>query len=243
MSVHVARWPMVVLLIGFVAGLAMAETKPPPGPLTFNIQSGGDREDPGGGTKHHQFIYSVEEWAAVTKPLSTPATDAAQERENVAQALLLFDLLLRRKTVDAKQEVDEPSWQGNKDFDLGQMNCVNVTHNTTMVLRQFHGEGLLLFHQPGSYGGEHRDGRAKLKGWFKDKGHFAAYIIETGKPPRPPYTTYMLDRWHYKLGYGITLLQRHDLWDKELEPDGSPPNREVMIKGRFRLPRPAKAND
>lgn len=112
------------------------DAAPPPGPGRFSV------------CHNHGCAYNdtigltPEEWRQVRAAFSPPATDAPQERRQIARAIGLMERLVGART--GTENDKGGTFPGA--FRSGQMDCIDEASNTTTYLRLMRADGLMRRH-------------------------------------------------------------------------------------------------
>ena len=119
-------------------------------------------------TFHSEVAFSDADWAQVTASFDPPARDPEVERQQIGQAVAVFEQLVGRKT---GTDTDTGGLTYIVAGNPTQLDCVDETTNTTTYLTLLHGRGLLRWH---------RAGQAASRGFFLDGRwhHETAVLLE-----------------------------------------------------------------
>jgi hypothetical protein len=142
------------------------------------------------------FAMSPEDWAQIEAAFSPRAATAAQEREQIREAVALMEMRAGR-TTPTREDRGRNATVPNS---MGQMDCINESTNTTTYLRLFHQEGLMRRHAV--------LGRAYRSPVLLD-AHYSAQILdfETGE-------RYVVDSWFLANGFP-PMIQPVAAWGRK----------------------------
>lgn len=131
-------------------------------------------------TFHTEVTFSDSDWAQVSAPFSTAAADATAERQQIGQAVALFEQVVGRKT---GTEADTGGFTYITAGNPTQLDCIDETTNTTTYLTLLQARGLLHWHRPA---------RAASRGFFIDGRwyHETAVMVE-----QPSGAEFAVDSW------------------------------------------------
>ena len=145
------------------------------------------------------FAMSPADWAEIEAAFTPRAATAAQEREQIRQAVALMEMRAGRSTPareDRGRNATVPET-------MGQMDCINESTNTTTYLRLFEQQGLLHHHVV--------LGRAYRAPVLLD-AHYSAQILEIATSER-----YVVDSWY--LANGLPpIVQPVGEWGRKVWP-------------------------
>lgn len=161
----------------------------------------------GGGCAEVMHVsLSEEEWQSIASLFSNaaPQPDPALEREHLAQALGMFEMIVGAKHGTA---MDLAGTFGNSDYP-GQMDCNDEAINSTTYMRLLRLQGVLKLH-------EVEDTRTRnffFNGW----PHSTAVIREIASGER-----FAVDSWFYDNGFPATIVP-FAVWKSGYIPEDSP---------------------
>jgi hypothetical protein len=158
----------------------------------------------GGCAEFDQLSISPAEWSTVAQVFKNRATNAADERSQIAKAIGELEKIVGAKngtTTDLAGTFD------NADY-KGQLDCNDEAINTTTYMRLLKSNGLMPFH-------EIEDTRTRnffFTGW----PHTTAVIRETKTGAR-----FAVDSWFYDNGHAATIVPFAQ-WKDNFQPADSP---------------------
>ena len=135
---------------------------------------------------------TTREWEEV-REMFEPDTSAVAEREQIRQAIALLERLTGRQAGTWR---DEPGNSG-EGSEIGQLDCIAESKNTTTYLNLLAEDGLLRWHRVFE--------RQRRNPWFFDI-HWTAVIED-----RSDSRQYAVDSWFYRNGE-LPVIQRLDAW-------------------------------
>ena len=148
------------------------------------------------------IAFSQEEWQAIRVPFATAAATAREERRQIAQAAALYETLLGPK-IGSNRDLSGTFRGGGGP---GQLDCIDETVNTTVLLSLLRREGLLLWHGlRGPAGRGHF-----LGGW----PHQSAVVVETATGEE-----YAIDTWFHDNGVPAEVVPL-ETWLEGWSPPG-----------------------
>lgn len=158
----------------------------------------------GGCLESNQLSINDVEWKQLTQIFSAKASNAAEERAQIAKAIGEFERIVGSKNGTAS---DLAGTFDNGDTP-GQLDCNDEAINTTTYMRLLKSNGLMQFH-------EIEDTRTRnffFTGW----PHTTAVIrdIKTGE-------RYAVDSWFYDNGHAATIVP-FATWKANFQPEDSP---------------------
>jgi hypothetical protein len=144
------------------------------------------------------------EWANVRAVFSTPAPDAAAEREQMREAVALLERMVGPKAGTSNDEAGAAILNFQKQ---GQLDCIDEAYNTTNYLRFMAADGLFRWHDVGT---------PARRGYILNRWpHNTATVIEHGTNQ-----AYVVDSWfgaNGQLPDVVTL----ELWEDGWSPDSA----------------------
>jgi len=142
------------------------------------------------------------EWAALTAPLQTPASDAAEERARIAEVIAAVEVVVGERLGTAG-DVGGTFAGFAQD---GQLDCVDETANTTTILTLLEQDGLLHWH----------DVKAPMSRGFFVNGwpHTSAVVAE-----KDGGASYAIDSWFHANGRTAEVVEL-DTWLGGWSPEG-----------------------
>ncbi len=141
---------------------------------------------------------SVAEWLEVAGWFKPTAETAAQERDQIKQAIGWMEVLIGRHTPTHRDlAFDLPAGQDVADLFPGQQDCIDEAVNTTTYLRLLESEGLLKYHSVIE--------QAYRRAIFDQ--HWAGQIIEKSSDTR-----FVVDSWFQPNGY-LPIIQASEDWE------------------------------
>jgi hypothetical protein len=158
----------------------------------------------GGCAKLSLIILNNADWYPVELLFNQPAQTAEQEREKIAAAIGLIEVIVGNK---AGTSEDKAGTFNNTAYS-GQQDCNDEAINSTTYMRLLKQAGYMVFH-------EIEDMRTRnffFTGW----PHTTAVIheIETGE-------RFAVDSWFYDNGHPATIVPFH-VWKTNYQPVDSP---------------------
>jgi len=141
------------------------------------------------------------EWRAIQSIFDTRAADPESEREMIAEAVALFERIVGLKTGTNR---DSPKAPFNL-ADLGQLDCVDETINTSTYLAMLQQSGLLRWHEPAS--------PARRGSLLTLDIHFTATIHDLRDG-----AYYAVDSWFFANGALPAIVRLQD-WRTGWQPD------------------------
>jgi hypothetical protein len=158
----------------------------------------------GGCAEVDQISISETEWASVEKLFQIKATSAAEERQQISQAIGLVEQIVGVKNGTSG---DRAGTFGNSAT-AGQLDCNDEAINTTTYMRLLKSHGLMQLHDI--------DDIHTRNFFFTGWPHSAAAIheIKTGEK-------FAVDSWFYDNGHSATIVP-FALWKAGYKPDDSP---------------------
>ena len=126
-----------------------------------------------------ELSFDRQEWAAITGPLDEPAADPAIERIRIAETVAFFE---QRAGAQAGTTTDIGGTIKGM-FHPGQLDCIDETSNTNVLLGMLENDGLLRWHRRGTHA-------TRLVILSDGLPHFTATVVEndTGQ-------IYAVDSW------------------------------------------------
>jgi hypothetical protein len=97
-------------------------------------------------TARYNVAMTDAEWAQVRAVFDPPAADAAAERQRIALAIGQIERIVGPKTSTVR---DRPGATIITTRTIGQMDCIDESHNTSVYLHLMARDGLLKFHTVG----------------------------------------------------------------------------------------------
>ena len=161
----------------------------------------------GGCAEALQVELTDDEWQKIVQVFAkddSVEASAALEREQIAQAIGVFESIVGVKTSTA---TDRAGTFGNSDYP-GQLDCNDEAINSTTYMRLMRQYGLIRFH-------EIEDTRTRnffFTGW----PHSTAVIRELATSER-----YAVDSWFYDNGFPATIVP-FAVWKSGYIPEDSP---------------------
>ena len=145
---------------------------------------------------------SNQEWQRITAPLQTPASVAADERAAIALGIALMEQAVGEKTGTSGDRGGNLAGFG----ELGQMDCIDESNNTTTYLKLLQQDGRLLHHEV--------EARATRFGLSAGMPHTTAVIEDIAARQR-----YAVDAWFFDNGQPPVIVPL-DEWKSGWRPDG-----------------------
>jgi len=136
-----------------------------------------------------QLSLSEKQWQQITQYFQPAALSAAQEREQIAEAIAEFEKIIGKKTNTSQDKAGLFAHMGS----AGQLDCIDESTNSTTYLLILEQAGLLKWHEPMNhvtrgffiFGWPHSSAAMREKqskkeyvvdSWFEDNGQ-APHII------------------------------------------------------------------
>lgn len=166
----------------------------------------------GGCAQSHVLSISVAEWASVTQVFNNKAKNAADERQQIAQAIGTLEKIIGAKNGTA---TDLAGTFDNSETP-GQLDCNDEAINTTTYMRLLKSNGLIPLH-------EVEDTRTRnffFTGW----PHTTAVIRDAKTAER-----YAVDSWFYNNGNAAAIVP-FAAWKANYVPSDSPIGKEKSAK-------------
>ncbi len=153
---------------------------------------------------HCDFTKSVhleaQEWRNITELFSGKKQTAEMEREIIKSAIAHFETIVGTKTVTWK----DMAKNGGEGSELGQLDCISESKNTTLYLNLLSQQGLIHQHQVKP--------RERRNPWFFDT-HWTAVIKDQNSDQ-----SYAVDSWFLKNGEPPIILPL-EIWRSGWKPD------------------------
>jgi hypothetical protein len=158
----------------------------------------------GGCAQFNQVSISTAEWNSVAQLFKTKATNSADERLQISQAIGLLEQIIGAKNGTLS---DRAGTFDNSDYQ-GQLDCNDEAINTTTYMRLLKSNSLMQFH-------EIEDTRTRnffFTGW----PHTTAVIRDIKTKER-----FAVDSWFYDNGHAATVVPFAS-WKANYMPSDSP---------------------
>jgi hypothetical protein len=200
------------IVLAFLASLIVACATDGGSARPYLTRYGAPRPDPaslavcwGYGCRLEQEVDMTAAWAAVEGAFVEPAASAAEERARIAEAVALWE----RAAAEATPIGHDRGGTFEGVGEIGQLDCVDETINTTRFLVLLEDARLLRFHRtrmPDSRG-------AFVFGW----PHTTAVLVDKANGER-----FAIDSWFHDNGRPAEVVPI-ELWKAGWAPDGGAP--------------------
>ena len=166
----------------------------------------------GGCAQFNQVSISAAEWDSVAQLFTIKATNSADERLQISQAIGLLEQIVGAKN----GTLDDRAGTFDNSHYQGQLDCNDEAINTTTYMRLLKINGLMQLH-------EIEDTRTRnffFTGW----PHSTAVIRDTKTNER-----FAVDSWFYDNGHAATIVP-FKTWKANFQPADSPIGKSRITK-------------